>query len=113
MSFIKQIRDEIAAISKEENLEESKAFVIWILEQYYNLPRDEAINMTTDSSGDRRIDAFIEREDAITIVQCKLFNDEKREIGEKEISIFKGCIDWGQVPFLVGRCNRGTVSGTV
>ncbi len=98
MNFIKQIRDEITAISKEENLDISKAFIILILEQYYSLPREEAINVMTDSSSDKRIDAFIEREDAVIIIQCKLYDVETKEVGEKEISVFKGCLDWLKQP---------------
>lgn len=105
MDFIRQIRDEITAISKEENLKESKAFIIWILEQYYSLSRDEAINATTDSSGDKRIDAFIEREDAVIIIQCKLYNDDSKEVGEKEISVFKGCLDWLKQPDEIQQLN--------
>jgi len=98
MNFVKEIRDEIIAISREENLNKNKAFIIWILEQYYSLPREEAINAITDSSADKRIDAFMEREDAVIIVQCKLYDEETKEVGEKEISIFKGCLDWLKQP---------------
>ncbi len=105
MDLIKQIREEISAISKEENLDESKAFIIWILEQYYNLPREEAINGMTDSRADKRIDAFIEREDGVIIIQCKLFEAESKEVGEKEISIFKGCVDWLKQPDEIQKLN--------
>lgn len=105
MDFIGQIRNEINTVKKEENLEISKAFIIWTLEQYYSLPREEAINVMTDSSADKRIDAFIEREDAVIIVQCKLYEDETKEVGEKEISIFKGCIDWLKQPQEVEKLN--------
>ncbi|OGL47594.1 MAG: hypothetical protein A2W05_10950 [Candidatus Schekmanbacteria bacterium RBG_16_38_10] len=105
MDFIKQIRDEITTIPKEENLDISKAFIIWILDQYYSLPREEAINVMTDSSGDKRIDAFIEREDAVIIIQCKLYDDETKEVGEKEISVFKGCLDWLKQPDEIQQLN--------
>ncbi len=105
MNYIEQIRDEITALSKEEILDKARAFIIWILEQYYSLPREEAINVMTDSSGDKRIDAFIEREDAIIIIQCKLYDDETKEVGEKEISIFKGCLDWLKQPNEIQQLN--------
>jgi len=98
MDYIAQIRDEIATTSTEENLERSKAFIIWVLEQYYSLPRDEAISAMTDSSGDKRIDAFIESGDSVRILQCKLYEDETKEVGEKDISVFKGCLDWLRQP---------------
>ena len=98
MDYIAQIRDEIATTSTEENLERSKAFIIWVLEQYYSLPREEAISAMTDSSGDKRIDAFIESGDSVRILQCKLYEDETKEVGEKDISVFKGCLDWLRQP---------------
>lgn len=98
MDLIKQINDEIASIAKEENIDKERAFIIWILEQYYNLSRDEAVNAITDASGDKRIDAFIEREDSVSIIQCKFFESCEKQVGEKEIAIFKGCIDWLKQP---------------
>jgi len=89
MDYLEQIRDEISATSAEESLEKSKAFIIWVLEQYYSLPREEAVSAMTDSSGDKRIDAFIESEDSVKILQCKLFDDQTKEVGEKEVSVFK------------------------
>lgn len=105
MNLIKQIRDEITVISKEENIDISKAFIIWTLEQYYNLPREESINVLTDNTQDKRIDAFIESEEAVIIIQCKLFKDETKNVGEKEISIFKGCIDWLKQPEEIQKLN--------
>jgi len=80
MDLIKQIKDEIDPVSKEENIEKNKAFITWILEQYYNLSRDETADVITDCSGDKRIDAFIERDDSVVIIQCKLFEDTTKEI---------------------------------
>lgn len=105
MDYSKKIREEVDAISTEENLEKGKAFIIWTLEQYYNLPREEAVDAMTDSSGDKRIDAFIETGDSVKILQCKLYSDDKKEVGEKEISVFKGCLDWLRQPEELQRLN--------
>ncbi len=105
MDYLTQIREEVATISTEENLDRSKAFIIWILEQYYNLPREEAVSAMTDSSGDKRIDAFMEAEDSLRIVQCKLFDNERKEVGEKEVSVFKGCLDWLRQPNEIQQLN--------
>lgn len=105
MDYLAQIRDEIVATSTEENLERSKAFITWVLEQYYSLPREEAINAMTDSSGDKRIDAFIESGDSVKILQCKLYEDETKEVGEKAISVFKGCLDWLRQPTEIQQLN--------
>jgi len=105
MDFLTQIRDEVNTISAEENIEKRKAFIIWTLEQYYSLPREEAIKAMTDSSGDKTIDAFVETEDSIRILQCKMFDDETKEVGEKEISVFKGCLDWLRQPSEIQQLN--------
>jgi hypothetical protein len=105
MDFLAQIRDEVNTTSVEENLEKGKAFIIWILEQYYSLPRAEAINVMTDSSGDKRIDAFVETEDSMRILQCTMFDDETKEVGEKDISVFKGCLDWLRQPSEIQQLN--------
>lgn len=105
MDFLAKIRDDIATISEEENIEKSKAFIIWILEQYYSLSREEAVNAMTDSSSDKRIDAFMETEDSVKILQCKLYDDETKEVGEKEISVFKGCLDWLRQPDEIQQLN--------
>jgi len=105
MNFIEQIRGEITLLSKEENIDKSKAFIIWILQQYYSLPREEAVNVMTDSSGDKGMDAFIENEDSMTIIQCKLYDDETKEVGEKEISVFKNCLDWLKQPNEIQQLN--------
>jgi len=106
MDYLPQIRDEIIAISREENVETSKAFIIWVIEQYYSLPRDEAVSAVTDSSGDKRVDAFIETEDSIKILQCKLFEDAEKEVGEREVSVFKGCLDWLRQPNELQQLNQ-------
>jgi hypothetical protein len=105
MDYLSQIRDEVTTTSLEENLEKSKAFIIWILEQYYSLPREEAVSAMTDSSGDKRIDAFTETEDSVKILQCKLFDDETKEVGEREVSVFKGCLDWLRQPSEIQQLN--------
>ncbi|MBI4303478.1 MAG: AIPR family protein [Chloroflexi bacterium] len=105
MNFLPQIRDEVNTISAEENLEKGKAFIIWILEQYYNLHREEAISVMTDSRGDKRIDAFIETEDSMSILQCTMFDNETKEVGEKDISVFKGCLDWLRQPNEIQQLN--------
>lgn len=106
MDYLSQIKDEITKTSHEENVETSKAFIIWVIEQYYSLPREEAVNAITDSSGDKRVDAFIETEDSIKIIQCKFFADAEKEVGEREVSVFKGCLDWLRQPNEIQQLNQ-------
>jgi hypothetical protein len=110
MALIEDIRSNISTIAQQENILESKAFIYWILEQYYGLKQEDIeskiISTITEGGNDKRIDAFIENEDHIHIVQCKYFDDENKEVGEKDIVLFKGCIDWLRQPEEVKKLNR-------
>jgi hypothetical protein len=105
MDYLALIREEVTAISVEENIDKGKAFILWILEQYYSLPRAEAVNVMTDSGGDKRIDAFIETEDSVKILQCRAYENDAKEVGEKEVSVFKGCLDWLKQPNEIKKLN--------
>ncbi len=105
MDYVKKIRDEVDKIKKEENIDMRRAFIIWVLDQYYRLSREEAVGAITDSSGDKKIDAFIEEKDSIIIIQCKFFDNEEKEVGDNEIALFKGCIDWLRQPDEIKKLN--------
>jgi len=98
VDYIRQLRDQIFEIAKDENISRHRAFIVWILEQYYSLAREEAINAVTDGVGDKRIDAFLEGENDVKVMQCKFFDDETKEVRENDIAAFKGCIDWLKQP---------------
>ena len=97
--LIKIIRQEVQDITRSENLPETgKGFVLWILRNYFDLDSETANLCLIDSPNDKRVDAFIEEDEITKIVQCKFFNDVKKEVGGKEIALFKGCLDWLKKP---------------
>lgn len=93
--FIEQIRREVEGINKCENFsDKGKGFIVWILRNYLDLDEESATACLIDSPNDKRIDAFVEEDENIKIIQCKFFDKITKEIGSNEIVLFKGCLDW-------------------
>lgn len=81
-SLIMQIKQEIEGIKKSENFpdDNGRSFVLWILMNYFDLDRETAITKLIDSPNDKRVDAFIEEDETINILQCKFFNDLTKKL---------------------------------
>jgi len=47
----------------------------------------------------------IEEDEIIKIIQCKFFDNPKKEIGGNEVVLFKGCLDWLRKPEEVKKLN--------
>jgi len=104
--FVKIVMQDVAKIRETENYAEiGKAFVFWILINYFELDEETAASNIIDSPNDKRVDAFIEEEGDIKIVQCKFFNNIEKEVGGNEIALFKGCLDWLRKPEEVKKLN--------
>lgn len=104
--IIKKIKEEIHEIIKEENLsDEGKGLVIWILKNYFNLKREEAVINVIDSPNDKKVDALLEEDEVIKIIQCKFFSNVDKKVGENDIILFKGCIDWLKNPEQISKLN--------
>jgi hypothetical protein len=104
--IIGQIKQEVEEITKTENFPDSgKGFVLWILENYFDLQGEIAASSVIDSPNDKRVDAFIEEDEAVKILQCKFFDNPAKEVGGNEIVLFKGCLDWLRKPDEVKKLN--------
>lgn len=97
---------DINNITKEENLPDNgKGFTIWVLMNYFGRKKEEAVLEVIDSPNDKKVDAFLDEEGTVKIIQSKLFTDSKKEVGESDIAGFKGCIDWLNNPEEVKKLN--------
>ena len=76
-----------------------------LLTNYFELDKETAAINIVDSPNDKRVDAFIEEEENIKIIQCKYFNKVEKEVGGNEIVLFKGCLDWLRKPDEVKKLN--------
>ncbi len=104
--LIKKIKQELKEIEETENCTDfGKSFNFWILTHYFDLDRETAAINIIDSPNDKRIDSFIEEEENIKIIQCKYYYNTNKEVGESEIALFKGCLDWLKRPFEVKKLN--------
>lgn len=101
-----QIKEEVEDLKDTENLPDTgKGFVLWVLMNYFDIDRENAVLGLIDSPNDKRVDAFIEQDDSIGIIQCKFFDSTSKEVGGNEIALFKGCIDWLKNPEEVRKLN--------
>jgi len=92
---LKNLKEEIKDITEKEELKDiGQGFIYWLLINYFDLDKDEALIALVDGPNDKDIDAFFERDDIIHIIQGK----SEKNVGEKEIKTFKGCIDWLKNP---------------
>jgi len=106
IDIIDQIKNDIKNLANQENLSNiGKAFVLWILRNYFDLDDNTANQCLIDSPNDKRVDAFIDEDESIKIIQCKYFNNIKQEVGDSEIVLFKGCLDWLKNPEEVKKLN--------
>jgi len=103
---IKQIKKDIKNLTHQKNLSDAgKGFVMWVLINYFDLDNETANQCLIDSPNDKRVDAFVEEDEAIKIIQCKFFNNPIKEVGGNEIALFKGCLDWLKKPDEVKKLN--------
>jgi len=106
IQILRQIRQEIDDIKNTERFPDSgKSFVFWILTNYFDMDKESAITRLIDSPNDKRVDAFIEEDEIIKILQCKYFENTSKSVGSNDIALFKGCIDWLKNPKEVERLN--------
>lgn len=103
---VKQIIRKVEEITKSENLlNKGQGFIYWILENYFELDRENAASSVIDSPNDKGLDAFIEDDESLKIIQCKFFEDPQKKVGSNEIAVFKGCVDWLKNPEEVKKLN--------
>ena len=97
--LIKIVKQDVEEINETENYNKiGKAFDFWVLKNYFELDEETVATNIIESPNDKRVDAFVEEEENIKIIQCKFFNDIEKKVGGNEIVLFKGCLDWLRKP---------------
>jgi hypothetical protein len=73
---------------------DSAAFLIWYLENYYRLDRQEAIDCVCDRGNDKGVDGIWvnEAEETIVVFQSKLLEKPTRTIGDADLRTFGGTL---------------------
>ena len=104
--IIKIVKQDVEEIKETENYNQiGKAFDFWVLKNYFELDEETIATNIIESPNDKRVDAFVEEEENIKIIQCKFFNKIEKEVGGNEIALFKGCLDWLKKPEEVKKLN--------
>jgi hypothetical protein len=69
--LIKIVKQDVEEIKETENYAEiGKAFDFWLLTNYFDLDKETAAINIVDCPNDKKVDAFIEEEENIKIIQC-------------------------------------------
>ena len=77
-----------------EGRNESAAFLMWYLEKYYRLDKQEAIDSVCDNNGDKGVDGIYVNESlgTIDIFQSKIVQSVKKTIGDTVLKEFFGTL---------------------
>jgi len=68
--FIKTVKQNIEQIKETENYNQiGKAFDFWVLKNYFELDEETVATNIIESPNDKRVDAFVEEEENIKIIQ--------------------------------------------
>lgn len=85
---------EMLADLRDQRRADSAAYLIWYLENYFRLTRDEAIDCVGDKPGDQGVDAIWVNEPAgiVYIFQSRLIQDRKKTVGDAMLKPFAGTL---------------------
>lgn len=92
--FYLKLRTEIADYSNGRS--DSSAFIIWFLENYFRIERQDAIDCVCDNTNDKGIDGiFVDDEDeVIYLLQSKYSPIDNQDQGDNDIRNFIGAKSW-------------------
>ena len=98
---------------------ESASFLIWYLENYYRLSRQEAIDTVCDQNGDKGVDGIYlnEATNTIDIFQTKISQTPRRTIGDTVLKEFLGTLSQFEsketVENLIDTAGQAQVAGLI
>ncbi len=109
-TFCRRMREEIAENSVGR--EDSAAFLIWYLENYFRLETVDAISSVCDQANDRGIDAiYVDDDDeTIYIFQSKFSPLDNQNQGDRDLRNFVGTLQWFNNQESVRELLAGTTS---
>lgn len=92
--FFKKLHIEISDYSNGRS--ESSAFIIWFLENYFRIDRQDAIDCVCDNTNDKGIDGIFvdDEEETIYLIQSKYSPNDNQDQGDNDIRNFIGAKQW-------------------
>jgi hypothetical protein len=96
-NFCSRMRREVSEFTVGGR-EETAAFLIWFLENYYRLETQEAIDCVCDHKNDKGIDGIYvdDEEEVIYLLQSKFSPSDDQDQGDNDIRNFIGARQWFQ-----------------
>jgi hypothetical protein len=93
-AFYQQMREEVADYHVGRG--ESAAFLIWFLENFFRLERQDAIDSVCDQTNDKGIDGiYVDDDDEIIyLFQSKYSPNDGQDQGDNDIRNFIGARNW-------------------
>lgn len=92
--FFKSLRSDIKNYNNGRT--DSSAFLIWFLENFFRLDRQDAIDSVCDQKNDKGIDGiYVDDEEEITyLIQSKFSPEDDQSQGDGDIRNFVGAKEW-------------------
>src|SRR3989338_9345987 len=96
-TFYNRMRQEVSEYSVSGR-DESSAFLIWFLENYFRLESQQSIDSVCDHKNDKGIDGIYvdDEEEVIYIFQSKFSPNNDQDQGDNDIRLFIGAREWFQ-----------------
>ena len=95
--FYSRMRQEISGYSNQGR-EETSAFLIWFLINYFRMESTDAIDSVCDHTNDKGIDGIVvdEEEETIYLFQSKFSPSDTQDQGDNDLRNFMGARTWFQ-----------------
>ncbi len=92
--FYKRMREEVTEFSKGRD--ESAAFLIWFLKNFFRLEEQDAVDSVCDHKNDKGIDGIYvdDEEEVIYLFQSKFSPNDDQDQGDNDIRDFVGAREW-------------------
>lgn len=92
--FFKKLRPEINNYNNGRS--DSSAFIIWFLENFFRIDRQDAIDCVCDQKNDKGIDGVFvdDEEEKIYLIQSKFSPIDFQEQGDNDLRNFVGAKEW-------------------
>jgi hypothetical protein len=92
--FFTKLRSEIQNYNNGRS--DSSAFIIWFLENFFRIDKDDAIGCVCDQKNDKGIDGvFVDDEEEIVyLIQSKFSPNDFQEQGDNDLRNFVGAKEW-------------------
>jgi len=92
--FYKRMREEVAEFFRARD--ESAAFLIWFLKNFFRLEEQDAVDSVCDHKNDKGIDGIYidDEEEVIYLFQSKFSPTDNQDQGDNDIRNFVGAREW-------------------